>query len=67
MSKDDTSAMLRPTRITVWRRNYNRDDEAGDTLPAGVNDRIFRVDRSGTESCARLVSDRTELATVQHE
>ena len=67
MSKDDTSAIPRLTRIAVWRRNYKLDDEAGDAWPAGGDDSIFRVGRSGIESCAHLVSDPNELATVRHK
>ena len=67
VSKDDKSAIVRLTRITVWQRNNKPDTEAGDALLAGADDKIFRVDRTDTADCAGLVTDRKELAAIRHK
>jgi hypothetical protein len=66
LSKDDKSAIVRLERITVWQRN-KPDAEAADALLAGADDKIFRLDRSGTTDCAALVTDRKELAAIRHK
>jgi hypothetical protein len=66
LSKDDNSAIVRPDRITVWQRN-KPDDDAGDALLAGADDKIFRLDRADTSACASLVTDRKELAAIRHK
>jgi hypothetical protein len=45
LSKNDKSAVIRLERITIWQRN-KPDDEAGDALLAGADDKIFRLDRA---------------------
>ncbi|MGJ4953456.1 hypothetical protein [Bradyrhizobium sp. HKCCYLS20291] len=67
MAKEDISAIVSLTRITVWQRNNRPDDEAGDALVAGTDDKIFRVDRSDVADCAGLVTDRKELAAIRHK
>ena len=67
MSKDDTAAIVRLTRITIWQRDNKPDAEAGDALVAGADDKIFRVDRTDTADCAGLVTDRKELAAIRHK
>lgn len=49
----------------VWNRN-KPDDDAGEALFAGADDKIFRVDRDAGE-CAELVTDRKELAALRHK
>jgi len=66
MAKDDTSAILRLRRITIRPRNDKLDDEARDAVPTGIDDLIFRVDRSDIENRARLSTDRNELAVIRH-
>jgi hypothetical protein len=66
LSKDDRSAIIRLDRITIWQRN-KPDDEAGDALLAGADDKIFRADRADTRDCAALVADRKELAAIRHK
>jgi len=66
MSKDDKSAIVRLTRITVWQRG-NKPDDAADALVAGSDDRIFRLDRADAQDCAGLVTDRKELAAIRHK
>ncbi|WGS22244.1 MULTISPECIES: hypothetical protein [unclassified Bradyrhizobium] len=66
LSKDDKSATIRLQKIVVWNRD-KPDDEAGDALVAGADDKIFRVDRADTSECAELVTDRKELAALRHK
>jgi hypothetical protein len=66
MSKDNKSAIVRLERITVWQNN-KPDDDARDSLVAGADDRIFRLDRTDTRECASLVTDRKELAAIRHK
>src|SRR6267154_750176 len=66
LSKDDKSAIIRLERIRIWQNN-KPDDEAEDSLVAGADDKIFRLDRSDTRECASLVTDRKELAAIRHK
>ncbi|SEC83142.1 hypothetical protein [Bradyrhizobium erythrophlei] len=66
LSKDDKSAIARLGRIVVWNRN-KPDDDAGEALLAGADDKIFRVDRADLGECAELVTDRKELAALRHK
>lgn len=66
LSNDDKAALIRLERITVWQRN-KPDDDAGDALLAGADDKIFRVDRADLRECAELVTDRKELAAIRHK
>jgi len=50
----------------VWNNN-KPDDEAGEALLAGADDKIFRLDRTDTRDCASLVTDRGELAAIRHK
>jgi hypothetical protein len=66
LSKDDKSAIIRLARIVVWERN-KPDDETRDSLLAGADDKIFRVDRADARECFELVTDREELAALRHK
>jgi hypothetical protein len=66
MSRDNRSAIVRLERITVWQNN-KPDDDARDSLVAGADDKIFRLDRTDTRECASLVTDRKELAAIRHK
>lgn len=66
VSKDDKSAIIRLDRITVWDHN-KPDEEAGEALLAGADDKIFRLDRTDTSECASLVTERKELAAIRHK
>jgi hypothetical protein len=65
MSKDDKSAIIRLQRIVLWERN-KPDDEASDSLIAGADDKVFRVDRADVSECAELATDRQEHAALGH-
>jgi hypothetical protein len=64
--KNDKSVLIRLDQIVVWERN-KQDEEAGDALLTGVDDKIFRVDRADLRECAELVTDRKELAALRHK
>jgi hypothetical protein len=64
--KDDKSAIIHLERIVVWERD-KPDDDASDALLAGADDKVFRVDRADLRECAELVTDRKELAALQHK
>jgi hypothetical protein len=66
LSKDDKSAIIRLERVRIWQNN-SPDEEAGDALVAGADDKIFRLDRVDTGECASLVTDRKELAAIRHK
>ena len=66
LSKDDKSAIIRLERVRIWQNN-KPDEEAGDSLVAGADDKIFRLDRIDTRECASLVTDRKELAAIRHK
>jgi hypothetical protein len=66
LSKDDKSTLVRLERIKVWQNN-KLDDDAEESLVAGADDKIFRLDRTDNSECASLVTDRKELAALRHK
>ena len=66
LSKDDKSAIVRLARVRVWQSN-KPDDDAEESLVAGADDKIFRLDRIDNRECASLVTDRKELAALRHK
>ena len=66
LSKDDRSTIVRLERVRVWQNN-KPDEEAGDSLVAGADDKIFRLDRVNGRECASLVTDRKELAALRRK
>ena len=56
-------ALIRLERIRIRERN-KADEDAGDDLVAGTDDKIFRVDRADLHECSELVTDRKELAAL---
>ena len=66
LSKDDKSAVVRLEPIRVWRHN-KPDPEASDSLVAGTDDKVFRLDRTKARECASLVTDRKEIAALRHK
>jgi hypothetical protein len=65
-SKDDKSAIIRLQRIRIWQNN-KPDDEAEDSLVAGADGKIFRLDRAEMRDCEQLVADRQELAAIRRK
>jgi hypothetical protein len=66
LSKDDKSAVVRLVRVRVWQNN-KPDDDAEQSLVAGADDGIFRLDRTDARECASLVTDRKEVAALRHK
>jgi hypothetical protein len=66
LSNDNKSAIVRLEQIRVWQNN-RPDDDAERSLVAGADDKIFRLDRADNGECARLVTDREELAALRHK
>jgi len=66
LSKDDNSSLVRLERVKVWQNN-KLDDDAEESLVAGADDMIFRLDRTDNSECASLVTDRKELAALRHK
>lgn len=66
LSKDNQSAIVRLERVRVWQNN-KPDDDAEQSLVAGADDKIFRLDRTDKADCASLVTDRKELAALRHK
>jgi hypothetical protein len=66
LTNDNKSTMIRLERVRIWRSN-KPDEEAADALVAGVDDRVFRLDRVSLKDCASLVTDRKELAALRHK
>jgi hypothetical protein len=66
MSKDDKSAIVRLERVRIWQNN-KPDEEAENSLVAGADDKMFRLDRVETRECASLVTDRKEIAALRRK
>jgi hypothetical protein len=66
LSKDDKSAIVRLERVKVWQNN-KLDDDAEESLVAGADDKIFRLDRTDNSECVPLVTDRKELVALRHK
>ncbi|MET4295680.1 hypothetical protein ACVWZZ_001915 [Bradyrhizobium sp. LM6.10] len=66
LSKDDKSTVVRLVRVRVWQNN-KPDDDAEQSLVAGADDGIFRLDRTDARECASLVTDRKEVAALRHK
>jgi hypothetical protein len=66
LTKDYKAALIRLERIRIWRNN-KPDDDASNSLVAGADDKIFRLDRAGLEECRSLVTDRKELAAMRRK
>jgi hypothetical protein len=66
LSKDDKSTVVRLVRVRVWQNN-KPDDDAEQSLVAGADDGIFRLNRTDARECASLVTDRKEVAALRHK
>jgi hypothetical protein len=64
MNKDDKSVLVRLSRVRIWQKGMP-DEEASDSLVAGKDDAIFRLDRVPLEECRTLVTNRKELAAMR--
>jgi hypothetical protein len=66
MSKDDKSAIIRLERVRIWQNN-KPDEDLSQSLVAGADDKVFRLDRVDIRECASLVTDRKELAALRRK
>jgi hypothetical protein len=64
LKDDNRSVLMQVERISVWLHN-NPDREAGESLLAGADDKIFRLERVDNRECASLVTNRKELAAMR--
>jgi hypothetical protein len=64
LNKDDQTVLVRLARVRIWQ-NSKPDEEASESLVAGKDDAIFRLDRVSLEECRSLVTDRKELAALR--
>jgi hypothetical protein len=67
LANNDNAVIVKlPDRIRIWK-GKDPDEAAVRALMAGADDKIFRLDRAGTEECKSLVTDRKELAAMRHK
>jgi hypothetical protein len=67
LANNDNAVIVKlPDRIRIWK-GKDPDEAAVRALMAGADDKIFRLDRAGTEKCKSLVTDRKELAAMRHK
>lgn len=64
MKEDDKAVLVRLARVRIWQ-NSKPDEDASESLVAGKDDAIFRLDRAPLEECRSLVTDRKELAAMR--
>jgi hypothetical protein len=67
LANNDNAVIVKlPDRIRIWK-GKDPDEAAVRALMAGADDKIFRLDRAGTDECKSLVTDRKELAAMRHK
>jgi hypothetical protein len=67
LANSDNAVIVKlPDRIRIWK-GKDPDEAAVRALMAGADDKIFRLDRAGTDECKSLVTDRKELAAMRHK
>jgi hypothetical protein len=66
LANADNAVIVRLDRIRIWR-GKDPDESAESSLRGGVDDRIFRLDRTSLDECRSLVADRKELAAMRHK
>jgi hypothetical protein len=65
MSKDGKSMIVHLEVIPIWDRKHPKRDEQ--TLEAGADDKLFRLDRVDNSECAELLPGNKELAALQRK
>lgn len=66
LANADKSVIVKLDQIRIWK-GKEFDEAAATELKGGADDRMFRLDRTKTEECASLVTDRKELAALRHK
>jgi hypothetical protein len=64
LAKDDKSATVELERIRIWQHS---NDDMGESLVAGDDDKAFRLERASLRECISLVTDRKELAALKRK
>jgi hypothetical protein len=65
-NKDAAAIVKLPDHVRIWK-GKDFDEGAATDLMAGTDDKIFRLDRADANECARLATDRKELAAMRHK
>jgi len=65
MSKDSKSVIVHLESIPIWDRKHP--DGEAQTLEAGADDKVFRLDRVDNAECAELLRGNKELASLQRK
>jgi hypothetical protein len=66
LSKNADATLVRLERVRIWQNN-KPDEEDGDALQAGADDKIFRLDRTNLKECESLITEREELVAMRHK
>ncbi len=66
LANGDNSLIVKLDRIRIWK-STDPDGAAPRGLQGGVDDKIFRLDRTNLDECRSLVTDRKELAAMRHK
>lgn len=64
LSQTADATLVRLARVRIWQ-NSKPDEEPGDELTGGADDKMFRLDRTKLKECESLITDRKELATLR--
>ena len=66
LASGDKSVVVDLDQIRIWDVN-KPDEDATQSLPAGADDKSFRLDRANLEECASLAPDHDELEAMRHQ
>ena len=56
--------LVRLERMRIWQQS-KPDEDVSNSLVAGKDDAIFRLDRAPLEECSSPITDRRELAAIR--
>ena len=66
LASGDKSVVVDINQIRIWDDN-KPDEDTTQSLPAGADDKSFRLDRANLEECASLAPDHDELEAMRHQ
>jgi hypothetical protein len=64
LSQTADATLVRLARVRIWQ-NSKPDEEPGDELTGGADDKMFRLDRTNLKECESLITDRKELVAMR--
>jgi hypothetical protein len=67
LAADNKSVTVKVEQIRIWRDNRPDDEASNQSLAAGADDRLFRLDRASLMTCKPLITDRKELAALRRK